>query len=87
MSSIEKFVGSREEFNGMVKTMKQAELPVCLQHQDPIEAGITLEDMRQFAIEFRNASGLNLEYQMSVCDNCDRLHLFMIIDEKFDEDE
>ena len=82
---IEKIVGSKQEFDTMVKDMGNAILPVCLQHKDPIEAGITLEDMREFSIEFKKASGLDLEFTLGTCDHCNRLHMFMIVKDKEEE--
>jgi len=82
MSAIEKVVGSKKEYNRMVSMLKQAELPVGLQHKDPMEAGITLEDLREFAIQFKKDSGINIEYRLGTCDHCERLHLMMIVGEE-----
>lgn len=85
--SVGHIVGSQKGYDELVAAMQNAELPVCLQHEDPMNAGITLNDLRDFSIQFREDSGLDIEFTFYTCTNCNRLHMLMIVKDPNEQEE
>ena len=72
--------GYDEFVSAMTTAAQEDNLPICLQHHDPEE--LTMKDIRLFSQVFMQDTGLNVEFQMSTCNDCGNLHCFMIVDQQ-----
>lgn len=79
---IERVVGSEKAYQDMIQAFKtSASMPICLGHQDAINANITLQDMKDFANRVYEDAGFVVKYEIEVCEDCGKLNFHMIIDE------
>ena len=77
------FFTSKFGYDEFVETMMMAadndDLPISFQVKQP--ETLTMDDFRRFSQRFKQDSGLNIEFNLSTCDHCDRLHCIVIVDE------
>ncbi len=77
------FFSCKEAYDEFVETMILAadyeSLPMSYQVEQP--ETLTMNDIRQFSKRFKQDTGLNIEFNFSTCDHCDKLHCIMIVDE------
>ena len=77
------FFESRLGYDEFVEAMMMAadadNLPMTFQVERP--EAFTLNDIKLFSQMFKDDTGLNIEFHLSTCDHCDRLHCIMIVDE------
>ena len=75
-----RFVG--DEYRDFCRAMTRAaefdELPLMLGMEEPDD--VVVGEFAEFAKNFRNDTGLELEMQVYVCPNCDKTHLHIIVD-------
>ena len=78
------FFDDAEGYSFFIEKMQEAaaenNLPLCLEHSSPLE--LTMNDIKAFSQTFKKDTGLDINFQMYTCDNCDKLHFSMIIDYK-----
>ncbi len=63
----------------MLSAADEGELPKCFDHQRP--GKLTMQDIKRFSQKFKQDTGLSIEFRLMTCDNCDRLHCLIIVDE------
>ena len=77
------FFPKKDGYDEFVKAMTQAarqnKLPLCLEHSSPED--LTINDIKQLSLAFRQGTGLSLECQLYTCQNCGRLHCNLIVDQ------
>lgn len=79
---IQRIVGDEVSYWNLVHAIKDnAELPICLQHRDPINAKISMEDMQDFATKFYKDAGIMPSFEINFCQDCGKLHFFIVIEE------
>ena len=72
--------GYDEFISAMTAAAQENNLPICLQHNDPER--LAMKDIKQFSQVFMQDTGLNIEFQLSTCNDCGKLHCFMIVDQQ-----
>ena len=82
------FFDNKEGYENFAKVMitaaKEGHIPIILKHEKP--EPMTSTDIKLFAQRFKRDTGLSIEFKFSICNQCDRLHCFLIVDE-FPENE
>lgn len=75
-----------DEFVGtMMAAAENGDLPVALEHGHPDT--ITMNDVKRFSLQFKRDTGLDIEFRAYTCDNCDKLHCLLIVDEHTEDEE
>lgn len=76
------FFDNKDGYDMFIKTMMEAakdgNLPIMLEHQQPEPMNST--DIKLLAQRVQHDTGLSVEFRFSICNRCDRLHCFLIID-------
>lgn len=82
------FFDNKEGYENFAKAMiaaaEEGHIPIILKHEKP--EPMTSTDIKLFAQRFKRDTGLSVEFKFSICNHCDRLHCFLIIDQ-FPESE
>lgn len=77
------FFTGKEAYDNFVDAMMTADeeghLPIYLQHEEP--ENLTLYDIQQFSQQFKQDTGLYLEFKFVTCNHCDKLHCCMVVDQ------
>ena len=77
------FFESRLGYDEFVEAVMMAtdadDLPMTFEIEQP--EMFTLNDIKSLSKQFKQDTGLNIEFHMSTCNHCDRLHCIMIVDE------
>lgn len=83
------FFDEEEDYGEFVQAMmaasQEGSLPLVLQYDDAER--LSMREIKQFMNMFKHDTGLTMKADLETCDNCDRLHFFLIVDEKSDEEE
>lgn len=67
----------------MLEAAKQNTLPIALEHSNPMN--ITMSDIKKFSTSFKKDTGLYIDFKQFTCNNCDRLHFYMVVDYEDEE--
>ena len=82
------FFENKHGYDEFVKAMMMAadcgNLPLALQHEEP--EALTMDDIKSFSRQFKQDSGLDIEFRLMTCSHCNRLHCIMIVDELSEEE-
>ena len=77
------FFGSKEAYDIFAEMMLESadagELPKLLEHGEP--ESLTIQDIKILSQTFQQDTGLSIEFRMTTCNHCDRLHCLIIVDE------
>ncbi len=83
------FFDSQEEYESFIAAMRDAaenyNLPLALEYNSP--AGFTTDAIRAFSLMFKKDTGLDIEFRFFTCNNCDRLHLVLVVGDRELDDE
>ena len=83
------FFETKDAYDNFAEAMLYAaddgELPMCLEHNN-LE-NLTMQDIKQFSNQFKQDTGLSIEFRLMTCDHCDRLHCLIIVDEATENEE
>ena len=75
------FFLSKDGYDEFVKAMTEAarqnNLPLCFKHDNPED--LTFNDIKQLSLAFRQDTGLNIECQLYTCQDCGKLHCYLIV--------
>ncbi len=78
------FFDDAEGYHFFIEKMQEAaeenNLPFYLEHNSPME--LTMNDIKAFSQTFKKDTGLDINFQVYTCDNCDKLHFVMSVDYK-----
>ncbi len=83
------FFDIQEEYESFIAAMRDAaanyNLPLALEYNSP--ADVTTADIRAFSLMFKKDTGLDIEFRFFTCNNCDRLHLVLVVGDRELDDE
>ena len=71
---------SYQAFIATLNCLDSDDLPLCLNREDPME--LSLIDIKDFIDNVKKDTELDATIQFYTCDECGRLHMMVIIDEK-----
>ena len=72
-------LGYDEFTEKMMMAADYGDFPITLEVKEP--ESLSMNDIKLFSQHFKQDSGLNIEFHLSTCNHCDRLHCIMIVDE------
>ena len=67
-------------YRDFVEKMVGAEKPVGLQMQEPDD--LTFSDIKNFFNAFKHETGIDIKCTLFTCDDCDRLHMLLVVGEE-----
>ena len=67
----------------MIKAAEENNLPIVLEQQYPER--VTMYDIKEFSKRFKKDTGLYIDFRLTTCNNCDKLHINMVVDEYSEE--
>ena len=63
----------------MITAAEDGKLPIMLATDE--SKRITLYDIKEFSKRFKKDTGLYIDFRLTTCNNCDKLHIHFVVDE------
>ena len=83
------FFGCKEGYEIFVESMMTeadaGNLPLTIECHDP--ESLTMQDIQELSQRFKEDAGLDIQFQLFTCDQCDKLHCIVTVDEFSEEVE
>ena len=83
------FFGCKEGYEIFVESMMTeadaGNLPLTIECRDP--ESLTMQDIQEFSQRFKEDAGLDMQFQLFTCDQCNKLHCIVTVDEISEEME
>ena len=75
-----------EDFlNRVLTATVEGDLPILLECEQPEK--YTVKDLTQFSMKFWEDTHLSIRYEINICEQCNRPHCFMVIEELSDDSD
>ena len=83
------FFGCKEGYEIFVESMMTeadaGNLPLTLECRDP--EILTMQDIQELSLRFKEDAGLDIQFQLFTCDQCEKLHCILTVDDPFLRDK
>lgn len=83
------FFGCKEGYEIFVEFMMTAaddgDLPLTIECIEP--ESLTMHDFQEFSQRFKEDAGLDIQFQLFTCDQCNKLHCIVTVDDPFVNDK
>lgn len=83
MNQVNKMFETEKSFQAFIATLNcldEENFPLCLNREDPMD--LSIFDIKDFIERVKEETDLDVTIEFYTCDECGRLHMLIVIDEK-----